>query len=115
MDSCSDVPTVFCAWHVYNPASLLLTGLNIRVSCRLAISDLPALRHTMLAGGFASEIHLSVSESFSSSKSTDGAPMSLIVGASEIKNHKMLKDRRICRVSHFSFEDISIIISVKAT
>lgn len=49
---------------------------------RLAISERPALRHTMLAGGLASASHRSTSESFPSSRSICGEPSSLMVGAS---------------------------------
>jgi len=76
------VPTLFCAWHVYNPLSRRPTGLSWRLSDKLAISDLPALLHTILAGGFASASHLSIRLSFPSSKSICGAPSNFIVGAS---------------------------------
>lgn len=53
------------------------------LTCRLAISDRPARRHTMLAGGFASASHRNTNESFPSSKSICGVPSNRIVGASE--------------------------------
>lgn len=32
-DNCSELPTEFCAWHVYKPASRRPTGLSCNVSC----------------------------------------------------------------------------------
>uniref|UniRef100_A0A8W7PN49 Uncharacterized protein n=1 Tax=Anopheles coluzzii TaxID=1518534 RepID=A0A8W7PN49_ANOCL len=73
-DIVSEVPTEFCAWHVYSPASRRPTGRSCKDSCRLAISDRPALRHTILAGGFASATHRRINESLPSSRSICGAP-----------------------------------------
>ncbi|XP_037929418.1 uncharacterized protein LOC119663892, partial [Teleopsis dalmanni] len=81
-ESCSDVPTEFCAWQVYKPASRRPTGRSCNVSCKLAISERPARRHTMLAGGLASATQRSISASLSSSRSISGEPIKRIVGAS---------------------------------
>lgn len=53
-------------------------------TCKLAISERPARRHTMLAGGFASAIQRSTNESLPSSRSMCGVPIICIDGASEI-------------------------------
>lgn len=55
---------------------------NRIITCKLAISERPARRHTILAGGFASASHRSINESLPSSKSICGAPSKRIVGAS---------------------------------
>jgi hypothetical protein len=78
------VPTEFCPWHVYSPASRRPTGRSCNDSCKLAISDRPARRHTMLAGGLASASHRKTNESLPSSRSIWGAPSKRIVGASEM-------------------------------
>lgn len=82
-ESTSEVPTLFCAWHEYKPESRRPTGRSWRFSDKLAISDRPALRHTIDAGGLASASHLNAKLSFPSSKSICGAPSNLIVGASD--------------------------------
>lgn len=75
--------------YVYNCIyTLLLYAIsnwnkkNKIITCKLAISDRPARRHTMLAGGFASASQRNTSESFPSSKSICGVPINRIVGAS---------------------------------
>lgn len=52
------------------------------LTCKLAISDRPALFHTIEAGGFASASHRNTSESLPSSRSICGAPCNRIVGGS---------------------------------
>nr|ADM33457.1 RT09817p [Drosophila melanogaster] len=80
-DNCSEVPTEFCAWQVYNPASRRPTGRNCSVSCKLAISERPARRQTMLAGGLASATQRRTRASLSSSKSISGEPIRRMLGA----------------------------------
>jgi len=59
----------------------------MKLTCKLAISERPARRQTMLAGGFASATQRKINASLSSSKSISGEPISLIVGASEFYYH----------------------------
>jgi len=59
------------------------------LTCKLAISERPARRQTMLAGGLASATQRSTSASLSSSKSISGEPIRRMVGASA--KHKMNK------------------------
>lgn len=81
-DRVSELPTLFWPWHVYSPASRRPTGRSWSVSCRPTTSDLPTLRHTMPARGFASASHRNVRKSLPSSKSTWGAPSKRMTGGS---------------------------------
>lgn len=55
------------------------------ITCKLAISERPARRQTMLAGGFASAMQRSTNESLPSSRSMCGVPIICMDGASETK------------------------------
>lgn len=55
---------------------------EIWLTCKLAISERPARRHTILAGGLASATQRRISASLSSSKSISGEPIRRMVGAS---------------------------------
>lgn len=54
----------------------------VALTCKLAISERPARRQTILAGGLASATQRRISASLSSSKSISGEPIRRMVGAS---------------------------------
>lgn len=61
-------------------------NMDITRTSKLAISTRPERRHTILAGGFASDSQRNTSESLPSSRSICGAPSSRVVGASGSNN-----------------------------
>ena len=64
----SDMPKAFCATHLYVPAVLRVTGLIVISLSGLKMPLTPSFSHQTFAGGLLSDIHLIVTESFSSSR-----------------------------------------------